>query len=73
MDAHSDYQAYLIRFQRSQGQVSWRVTLENILTGKIEQFGCDYPPEEVLAQIKPLPKLAEDTASLPKPGSEDLS
>lgn len=35
------YQAYLIRFQRSEGQPHWRVTLQNAQTNKVVNFATE--------------------------------
>ncbi len=37
----SDYQAYLIRFQRGKGQITWRVRLENASNGEVLHFGTE--------------------------------
>lgn len=34
----SDYQAYLLRIQRSSTQSAWRVTMENAHTGELLRF-----------------------------------
>lgn len=36
-----EYQAYLIRFQRSNGQTHWRVRLENVVSGEIRHFATE--------------------------------
>ncbi len=38
---NGDYQAYLIRFQRGDGQVHWRVRLENASNGEILRFATE--------------------------------
>ena len=37
----SQYQAYLLRLQRSQGQTHWRVTMENAHTGELLRFATE--------------------------------
>ena len=37
----SQYQAYLLRLHRSQGQAHWRATLENAHTGELLRFATE--------------------------------
>ena len=37
-----EYQAYLLRFQRSSKQPNWRVQLENALDGEVKQFATEW-------------------------------
>ena len=36
-----DYQAFLLRLQRGQGQAQWRATLQNAQTGEILRFATE--------------------------------
>ncbi|VAW33425.1 hypothetical protein MNBD_CHLOROFLEXI01-4937 [hydrothermal vent metagenome] len=46
-----DYQAYLLRFQRSDGQPNWRVRLENGLNGEVKQFATEREAFHYLIQM----------------------
>ena len=35
---NKDYQAYLLRFQRGEGQLHWRVYMENAANGEVQHF-----------------------------------
>lgn len=37
----SQYQAYLLRLQRNEGQMHWRVTMENAHTGELLRFATE--------------------------------
>lgn len=41
MGDNKNYQAYLIRFQRSDEHSHWRVTLQNAQTGEVIQFATE--------------------------------
>ncbi|MCP5099528.1 MAG: hypothetical protein GY943_28565 [Chloroflexi bacterium] len=36
-----DYQAYLLRFQRGEGQAHWRVYMENAVSGENRHFATE--------------------------------
>ena len=36
-----EYQAFLLRLQRGQGQTQWRVTMQNAQTGEIQHFATE--------------------------------
>ena len=38
---NSEYQAFLLRLHRSQGQMHWRVTMENAHTGEVLHFATE--------------------------------
>ena len=38
---NSEYQAFLLRLHRSQGQIHWRVTMENAHTGEVLHFATE--------------------------------
>jgi hypothetical protein len=48
---HEDYQAYLIRFQRSEGQPHWRVRLEDARSGEVRHFATEWEMLRYLTQI----------------------
>lgn len=47
----SQYQAYLLRLHRSQGQVHWRVTMENAHTGELHHFATEREMLRYLLQV----------------------
>lgn len=48
---HEDYQAYLVRFQRSEGQPRWRVRLENAVSGEVHHFATERELLRYLMQV----------------------
>lgn len=44
-----DYQSYLIRFQRSDAQSPWRVTLQDIPSGRVLYFASE---EELVCHLR---------------------
>jgi len=47
----AQYQAYLLRLRRSQGQTYWRATLENAHTGELLRFANEREMLRYLMQI----------------------
>ncbi|MCI0394917.1 MAG: hypothetical protein L0332_24785 [Chloroflexi bacterium] len=41
MTDENHYRAYLLRLQRGQGQLHWRVTLQNAHTGEVLKFATE--------------------------------
>ena len=48
---HEDYQAYLIRFQRSEGQPHWRGRLEDARSGEVRHFATEREMLRYLMQV----------------------
>lgn len=46
-----EYQAYLMRFERSDAQSHWRVHVENTETGKILRFATEWELLRFLTQV----------------------
>lgn len=49
MVEQKDYQSYLIRFQRSDAQSPWRVTLQDILSDRVLHFASE---EELMCHLR---------------------
>lgn len=54
-----DYQAYLLRFQRSHGQQYWRVRLENARNGEVKQFATEREALRYLLQMLTFPTQSQ--------------
>jgi hypothetical protein len=64
----SDYQAYLIRFQRGEGQTHWRVRLENVADSEVVCFTTEW---ELFRYL--LERLsAEPVKELPAPSADNF-
>lgn len=48
---HKEYQAYLVRCQRGEGQPNYRVRLENAVTGEIIHFATAHELLSYLTQM----------------------
>ena len=59
---HEDYQAYLIRFQRSEGQPHWRARLEDAVSGEVRHFATERELLLYLMQILAVVPNAPDTS-----------
>ena len=60
-----EYQAYLLRLQRSQGQTHWRAILENAHTGEVLHFATEIKLLGYLAQMyaHSSPPLTDNTGT----------
>jgi hypothetical protein len=64
---NKNYQAYLLRFRRSQDSEHWRGTVENAHTGEVVHFADEKAVMRYLWQLVGSGRLQLETTTIPPP------
>ena len=62
----SDYQAYLLRFQRTSNQTNWRVMLKDAVTGEMHHFAHEREALRYLLQMLADDQPTDNKETLPE-------